>query len=350
MRVLSTHYTVSDYCEGMKRNEIIVNREYQRSDKVWPPAAKSFLIETILLGFPVPKLSLYQQTDLKSRKTYKEIVDGQQRSQTVREFYDNKLRLSRNSEVEDFAGKLYRELDEEYQQAFIEYSLSIDVFVSATDDEIKEAFRRVNSYTVPLNPEEQRHAQFQGAFKWFIYRLTKLFDQNLKALGVFGQKQLIRMADAKLFSEIVHALMYGIRTTKRQDLDKLYRAFDKEFDQEPAVTRRLTIAVDRMLEVPEIHNGPLMKHYNFYSLVLAYTHMHERVDALTEYFERPGDYRYDRELAAANLSTLSAALEESEAVGEFAEFIDASSSRTNVADQRIKRFKWFCQALQPQLL
>jgi hypothetical protein len=64
----------------MKSKDIIVNRSYQRSDKVWPPAARSYLVETVLLGYPIPKLSLHQRTDVKSRKVISEIVDGQQRS------------------------------------------------------------------------------------------------------------------------------------------------------------------------------------------------------------------------------------------------------------------------------
>jgi hypothetical protein len=83
MIIQPTNYTIADYCAAMQRKEIVVNSDYQRSDKVWPPAARSFLIETILLNYSMPKLSLYQVTDVKSRKTYKEIVDGQQRSKIV---------------------------------------------------------------------------------------------------------------------------------------------------------------------------------------------------------------------------------------------------------------------------
>ena len=42
MHITSTNYTVADYCQAMERKEIIVNRDYQRSDKVWPPVARSF--------------------------------------------------------------------------------------------------------------------------------------------------------------------------------------------------------------------------------------------------------------------------------------------------------------------
>ena len=76
MRVTPSNFTIAEYCQQMEEKLIIVNHDYQRSDKVWPPAARSYLIETILLGFPIPKLALYQTTDLKTKRTKKEIVDA----------------------------------------------------------------------------------------------------------------------------------------------------------------------------------------------------------------------------------------------------------------------------------
>jgi len=49
MQVIPTTYTIVEYCEQMKANQIIVNRDYQRSNQVWPPRARSYLIETIRL-------------------------------------------------------------------------------------------------------------------------------------------------------------------------------------------------------------------------------------------------------------------------------------------------------------
>jgi hypothetical protein len=91
METRATTMTVADYCNAIDRGEIVVNREYQRSDKIWPSDARSFLIETIILGFSMLKISLYSKTDLKTRKPYKEIVDGQQRSAAIRVFYTGKF-------------------------------------------------------------------------------------------------------------------------------------------------------------------------------------------------------------------------------------------------------------------
>jgi hypothetical protein len=119
MEIVATNYTIADDCEDLGQNKITVNREYQRSDKVWPPAAKSFLIESILLGYPIPKISLFQRIDVKTRKAVKEIIDGQQRTVSILDFHSGKLRLSRTFEAEEFAGASYFDLSEELQSKFL---------------------------------------------------------------------------------------------------------------------------------------------------------------------------------------------------------------------------------------
>lgn len=118
MKVNHTTMTISDYCQGMARREIVVNREYQRSDKVWPSIARSYLIESLILSFPLPKFTHYLVTDIISKKTQKEIVDGQQRSIAIRDFYEDKLQLSNSIETRSLRGKRYSELDEEHQESW----------------------------------------------------------------------------------------------------------------------------------------------------------------------------------------------------------------------------------------
>ena len=351
MHITSTNYTVADYCQAMINREIIVNRNYQRSDKVWPPAAKSFLIETILLNYPIPKLSLFQKTDLRSRKTYKEIVDGQQRSQAILEFFEDKFRLSRSSEIAEVAGKQCSELDKEFQQAFLDYSLSVDLLVSATVFDIREVFRRINAYTVPLNPEEKRHSVYQGEFKWFIHKLSRTYDQNLLDLGVLGEKQLTRMADTKLYSEIIHALLNGITRTNAKILDKLYESRENEFHEIGEVAKKLEYAIDFILNITDIHKGPLMRPYNFYSLVLAIIHMRNPVKSFLPLYQPQIPYNCDSNVVVANLTLLVQVLETpEEADGKFKEIISATSSGTNFKENREKRFTWLCKALEPKLL
>lgn len=350
MHTIHTTYSITDYCDAMLRKEIVVNRDYQRSEKVWPVSARSFLIESVLLNYPVPKLYLHQVTDLKSRKTIKYIVDGQQRSYGILEFFQNKYALSRTSEIEEVKGKTFEQLPDEYKQNFISYALSVDLFVSATDDEIREAFRRINSYTVPLNAEEKRHSLYQGEFKWFIYKLSKNYDPSLINMRVFKDRQLVRMADAKLFSEITFAFLNGITTTTASNLDRLYRDYDLEFSGAKQIEDRINYSIKTILEWPEIHDTALMRPYMFYALVLAVAHVKKPVDTLRDKYESVGRSN-KRENIVTNLTTLAEALEEPEMAGQkYKDFILASVKTTNDARRRTIIFRWLCRALELEMI
>lgn len=127
---------------------------------------------------------------------------------------------------------------------------------------MREVFRRLNSYTATLNPEELRHASFQGAFRWFIYRLTADFGYTFDAMGVFTQKQLVRMQDSKLLAEICHALLFGIQTTNRTKLDRLYRDRDDRFPEEADFDRRIRLAMSRLARMIELFGGSWHVHTN----------------------------------------------------------------------------------------
>lgn len=45
MQVTASSFTVAEYCEQMRERSIVVNHDYQRSERVWPPAARSYLID-----------------------------------------------------------------------------------------------------------------------------------------------------------------------------------------------------------------------------------------------------------------------------------------------------------------
>ena len=344
MQVTSSSFTVAEYCNQMEDNKIVVNRDYQRSAKVWPPAARSYLIDTILLGFPIPKLSLYQRTDLKSRQTIKEIVDGQQRSEAILGFYNDEFRISGKSQ---FSGKRFSQLDEETQVRFLDYQLSVDVFVSATERDIRQMFRRINSYTVPLNRQEYRHATYQGEFKWFIVDLTEQYAQLLKDIGVFNENQLSRMRDAELISEIIMATSDGIASASQNKLDAFYEEHDANFEESEAVSRQLNDALTYIANWKQLHNSPLMKPYNFYSLILAVLHTLRPTERLADLepnialsISALGD-----DQVITNLSLLAASLEDPENYKNLSDFVEAGSSATTTLKNRTIRFRYFLKAL-----
>lgn len=344
MKVTSSTFTIAEYCKQFREHSIKINLEYQRTDKVWPPAARSFLIDTILLGYPMPKFSLYQKTDLKTRETIKEIVDGQQRSRAIVDFYEDKFKISGKS---IYAGRSYQQLEDADQQKFVDYAITVDIFVGATEIDIRQVFRRMNSYTIPLNPQEKRHATHQGDLKWHIYEMTTSYSEALKSMGVLTENRLSRMADAALFSEICLALNAGIDSASERQLDKFYEDNDVMYSARDSVAHRFEQCFSILISWRDIHNTPIMKPYNFYSLFLALAHVLDPSPGFQDLFNVTGSVRLaDHDAILSNLTTLGEVLEQDSAPNpKYADFLEACAKGTNRLSQRQTRFKWFCKAL-----
>ena len=253
--------------------------------------------------------------------------------------------MSRTLESQDAAGRNYEELPEQTQHSFLNYGVSVDIFTGAQPEQIREVFRRINSYTVPLNPEEQRHATYQGDMKWFIYELARRYDAAMLALGTFTQGRLVRMQDAKLYAEIVHALLNGLQTTKKQQLNALYKTRDGQFTEAVRINTKIQRAMDIVLSMEDLHQGPLMKPHMLYSLLLAISHVQDPVDVFQNIVGIEGPTEIDPGRALPALTELAAALEDEAVDGRFEDFIDASATKTNVQSQREERFRWLVRAL-----
>ncbi|MBT9613558.1 MAG: DUF262 domain-containing protein [Burkholderiales bacterium] len=344
MRVTPSGFTIAEYCQQMTEKNIVVNRNYQRSNKVWPAAARSFLIDTILNGFPMPKLSLYQKTDLRTRKTIKEIVDGQQRSQAILDFFNDELRISSRG---NYYGKTYSRLTPEEQQSFIDYQLSVDLFVDATEDDIRQLFRRVNSYNVPLNPQEKRHSTYQGPFKWFILQQSSNYAQTFKDLGTFNESQLSRMDDSKFIADICVAFSDGLISASEARIEKTYKSFDQDFPQEGHYESLIAGAMNDVLAFREPLGDELTKKYHLYCLILAFVHKRNPIPSLQPIFHSDGHGVTNIQATKENLSRLTEAIASGVDSNSpvLREFIEASSKTTDRQIQRAKRFRILCEEI-----
>lgn len=154
--------SVADFVEWDRQGRLRLNPVFQRR-AVWSPDAKSFLIDTILLGYPIPKVYIRTTFDTETQVGIRDVVDGQQRLRAVLEFSRNQLTINRRSE--HFRGKKYSDLTSDQKRSFLGYSIGVDHLISATDDIVLEVFSRLNSYTVTLNGQEKRNAQYNSDLK-----------------------------------------------------------------------------------------------------------------------------------------------------------------------------------------
>ena len=76
---------VSDFLGWQRDGTLILSPSFQRRP-VWKPIAKSYLMDTIVRGFPVRVIYIRERVDLDRQQTVREIVDGQQRLRTIISF------------------------------------------------------------------------------------------------------------------------------------------------------------------------------------------------------------------------------------------------------------------------
>lgn len=105
---------------------------------VWDIKRKSLLIESMIIGYPVP--AFYARRD--ESKVF-DMLDGKQRSSAICGYLNNEYALEGVSE--EYEGKYFNELPEEVQDDIISYSLTVYYFEDITDEEVNEMFYRLNN-------------------------------------------------------------------------------------------------------------------------------------------------------------------------------------------------------------
>lgn len=191
MRIEEAKYSILEITNWVRTRELKVNHEYQRAGRLWPRTAKSYFIDTILKGFPFPKVYFYEGIDKEQRKPKREIVDGQQRIGTIMEFVEDKFSLASTSV--EFEGLTFSDLTEQKRDEFLSYPVSVDVIRNADRSEILEMFRRMNAYTLPLNEAEKRNSDFFGEFKSWVNTMADEFDGLLVDWQVLSSRQMLRL-------------------------------------------------------------------------------------------------------------------------------------------------------------
>ena len=163
-----------------KRGNISFSHKLQRPIGQWSPKMKSLLIHSLLAGFPVNPIYVVEEDNV----IY--TLDGSQRTSTCISYINNEFALSKDtpnitlslkvdgeSTDKEFviAGKKFKKLDSEVQEALMSCGLEFCTLSDYTEDEVKEMFRRQNSGK-PLNGKLLRIVQESDRFGDLVYSLA----------------------------------------------------------------------------------------------------------------------------------------------------------------------------------
>jgi uncharacterized protein with ParB-like and HNH nuclease domain len=153
-------YTILDFIGWRSSKALVLVPKFQRRD-VWTTPARSYLIDTLISGKPVPPIYLrVRQSDDKTH-TIREVVDGQQRIRAVLDYLDGKYALSKSLDAL-YAGKRFSDLRPEEQDRIRSFSFICETLHGASDSDVLEIFARLNTYSVKLNSQELRNGKYSG--------------------------------------------------------------------------------------------------------------------------------------------------------------------------------------------
>ncbi|MCS6266160.1 MAG: DUF262 domain-containing protein [Vampirovibrio sp.] len=175
--------TIGEIVNLYKEKDIILRPEYQRLFR-WTDEEKSLLIESILLGLPIPAIFVEQSKD---NVWY--VVDGLQRLSTILQFFgelENKetLRLCGLEKLDFLNNKTIDDLDKSDIRLFKKTTLNFSSISESSSKDVQyELFIRLNRTGRPLSPQEVRNVLLLRQNKNF-YELIQELRQNEDFIAV----------------------------------------------------------------------------------------------------------------------------------------------------------------------
>ncbi len=167
--------SIGEVVSMYENREIVINPEFQRLFR-WNISQKSKLIESLLLGIPLPPIFVFERENGSW-----ELIDGLQRVSTVLEFM-GKLRTSKGTAppsvleatkylpslhngvweqsdlIPDVSAEEQNELDKTQQLAIRRARIGLEILKRPSEDKTKyDLFQRLNAGGTQANPQELRN-------------------------------------------------------------------------------------------------------------------------------------------------------------------------------------------------
>ena len=286
MDISKTNYKVSDFLSWQRAGSLVLSPSFQRRP-VWEIGAKSYLVDTVVRGLPMPIIFLREQkSDLSTFEPKREVVDGQQRIRTLISYIastllkdlnkDRDIFTVKRSHNKEICGKNFSQLSPDIQQQILDYSFSVHILPASIDDrEVLEIFARMNSTGVKLNDQELRNANYYGELKSSMYKIASEQLHRWRSWKIFTENNIARMEEVELTSEFAMLMLKGLSGKTQTSISNMYRDKDAECPECGEIERRFRTVMDSIDNYfgQELRYSPFSKKTLFYSLFAFFYHI-----------------------------------------------------------------------------
>ncbi|AEW73709.1 DUF262 domain-containing protein [Enterobacter ludwigii] len=247
--VMNADWTIETIDNQIKKGNIDLQPSFQRRG-AWDDKRKSRLIESIVVGMPVPNIVLAEQKDHRGRFI---VIDGKQRLMAINEFLADGFKLKGLDIRPELNGQKYSELPSEDREYLDNSTLRSTVIRSWKDENFLYAiFYRLNSGSLPLSPQELRKALIGGKL---LDEIETYLTQSNQFHVLFGQSLDKRMRDSEL---VLRFIAYNKRVEEyrgnfKEFLDEIVEYYEKNWSnyQQEVVDAlgSLNLALDTTIQI-----------------------------------------------------------------------------------------------------
>ncbi|MGU0748469.1 DUF262 domain-containing protein [Pseudomonas aeruginosa] len=237
--------SVRQLLEMFESGEISIPPEYQRQF-IWDETRQSELVESVLLGIPVPSLFMATNSD----STW-EIVDGVQRLGTLAHFLGTKklikkveksspLKIEGLEKLSAMNGETHETLPKSIQLMFATRPMRVTVLNDKSDMAVRfDLFERLNTGGIALTNQEIRNCVFRGPYNDDLKRLAQ--DGN------FVKTIKLKPGDARNGTSEEYVLRYFAFLEKYKQFDHSVKEFLNSYMRDSA-KKKLSATNERIFK------------------------------------------------------------------------------------------------------
>lgn len=218
IKVKSAQFPIFQIFDMIKKQDIDLNPDFQRH-LVWNMKQKSRLIESTLLGIPLPVFYFSQDKD-----GVFHVVDGLQRLSTIRDFMSNKFYLRNLEHLGMCDGRYFsteggipekKALERRFQRRIEQTQLIVNIIESSSPPKVKyDIFKRINEGGKPLNQQEIRNSLAKTHTRKLLRELA-YSNEFIKATGGDTAKKEPGVIDQRMGAQELVLRFIGFYFWKR---------------------------------------------------------------------------------------------------------------------------------------
>jgi hypothetical protein len=258
IRVSTKPWSLRQAVDDIRDGTIDVAPDFQRAS-VWTPQKRSRLIESILLGIPLP--ALYFSADGEGQM---QVVDGVQRLTAINDFARGDFKLSALEYLLELNGKDFNALDASLRRRFHQTQIVVNVIEPETPVEVKfNIFKRINTGGEPLHPQEIRHALSGKRSRDILKRMASSEAFHRATAGAFK-------ADPRMSARELALRFIAFRTDpelksyeRAESVDDYLMAVTRKLDDPAALPDEQVTALEQQFEQAMVAAAALFNEHAF---------------------------------------------------------------------------------------